>query len=301
MKPTRLLSRLILLSLLLLASLAILGYTLGTKAIAPANREVGAPPPDLQAESVLIPDADGLDVSTWIVEPRSDKAIILLAHGLRGNKRAMISRARLLKQHGYGAVLIDLRSHGESSGSNMTFGLEEAQSIIAVLGHIRIRWPDRKISLIGQSLGGAAAIVAAKTHRVDAYVLEAVYSSLRAATQNRFELRFGPFGRFITPALLWQVPLRLGFSVDALDLTQRISDLCAPVLIISGDQDVRTTAADTEELFAAAQNPKSLWMIEGARHQDLYRFSGEAYEKRVLGFFADALQGRIGTGICGGR
>jgi hypothetical protein len=37
-------------------------------------------------------------------------------------------------------------------------------------------------------------------------------------------------------------------------------------------------------LFAAAREPKQLWLVEGARHVDLIRYDREGYERTVLGF-----------------
>ena len=39
-------------------------------------------------------------------------------------------------------------------------------------------------------------------------------------------------------------------------------------------------------MFAAAREPKELWLIDGAQHQDLHAYAGEEYETRVLRFFS---------------
>ena len=54
--------------------------------------------------------------------------------------------------------------------------------------------------------------------------------------------------------------------------------------IVSGTHDRHTTTAQTQALFAAAREPKEIWLIPGAAHVDLARFDGSGYEKRVVGF-----------------
>jgi fermentation-respiration switch protein FrsA (DUF1100 family) len=68
-----------------------------------------------------------------------------------------------------------------------------------------------------------------------------------------------------------------------------------PVLVIHGEQDnAATTVADAHRLFAAAGEPKELWIVSGAGHCSANALFPEAYETRVLGFFDRALrqQGR---------
>jgi hypothetical protein len=38
-----------------------------------------------------------------------------------------------------------------------------------------------------------------------------------------------------------------------------------------------------------AAEPKSLWVVEGARHQDLLAFDRQGYEEHVVGFLMQAL------------
>ena len=224
------------------------------------------------------------------MERPSARVVIVLTHGIRSNRRSLIDRARFLANAGFAVLLFDLRAHGESPGAALSFGHGEAKSVAAVLRYVRDRWRDRKVGLIGDSLGGAAAILAARTERADAYVLEGVYSSLREATENRFVIRMGEAGRLVARAMLWQVPLRLGFHVEELSLTSRISGLNAPLLMMAGTNDRKTTPANTRDLFEVASEPKQLWMIQGARHQDLHRYAPRAYEQKVLAFFKRALR-----------
>ena len=62
------------------------------------------------------------------------------------------------------------------------------------------------------------------------------------------------------------------------------------MLIISGALDLRTTLPETKRIYAAANLPKELWIIEGAGHIDLYRFKPTEYEIKVSAFFAKCLR-----------
>lgn len=271
-------------ALFLLLPVLVVLYFMGSQAIAPARGPVGPPPQDLNAESLAFRDRDGLDVAAWAIDGSAEAPVIVLAHGIRSDRRSLVSRARFLSEQGYSVLMIDLRAHGESAGDQLSFGYYEARSVAAALDYARQRWPGRKTGVIGLSLGGAAAIVAAGDKPADAYVLEAVFSTLLAATENRFVIRSGEFGKYIARALLLQVPLRLGFSVDELSMVERIGSISSPVMIIAGNADKKTTMADTNQLFAAARQPKELWVIDGAAHIDFHAAEQQAYEQRVSDF-----------------
>lgn len=196
----------------------------------------------------------------------------------------MLGRARFLHDAGYSVFLIDFQGHGESPGKEITFGYRESGDAAAAVQYVRRRYPGERVGVVGVSLGGAASLVGDAVLDVDAMVLEAVYSTLKRAVENRIAIAIGDFGRFLAPLLLWQVKPRLGFDPGELSPVNRISRIRSPVLIIAGGRDARTTLAESRALFRNAPEPKTLWVIEQARHQDFHRFATEQYERKVLAF-----------------
>ena len=256
----------------------------GRIATSPANQPIGVGPEDLPVTVVEFSDGESRQIKGWVLTGSQERGAVLLTHGIRSNRRSMLGRARLLFENGYSVLLIDLQAHGESAGERLTFGYREADSVVAATRYARELWPDKKLAIVGTSLGGAAAIFAANRQRADAYVLEAVYSSLRDAAENRLRIKLGPVGAALAPLLLWQTSMQLGFHADELSAVDRVGDLKAPVLVIAGEKDSRTTLADSQALFASAGEPKLLWVVPNARHQDFHRFAGTEYSHRLLRF-----------------
>jgi fermentation-respiration switch protein FrsA (DUF1100 family) len=123
-----------------------------------------------------------------------------------------------------------------------------------------------------------------RDHHAEAVVLEAAYATIEEATHNRVAFRVGSAAHLLTPLLLLQLRPRIGASRDSLQPIASIGKLPCPVLIISGTEDPYTPVDETERLFAAAKEPKELWLLRGARHQDLYRYDRIGYREHVLGF-----------------
>ena len=63
-----------------------------------------------------------------------------------------------------------------------------------------------------------------------------------------------------------------------------------PVLIASGAQDAHTTWAETQRIFDAANQPKTLLKMEGAGHVDLQQFNQSLYDSTVMPFLAQHLR-----------
>jgi len=83
---------------------------------------------------------------------------------------------------------------------------------------------------------------------------------------------------------------RLGVDAAALRPIDSIRRVRCPILVVGGTRDRHTTVAETQALFEAAPQPKELWLVEGAGHVDLLRFSADAYGRRVGAFIARALR-----------
>lgn len=270
------------------AGLAACWYA-GSILIAPRPGSIGASPADLPVERVSwrVAGKGALDrqVKGWFIPGAPGKGAVILLHSLRADRRSMLGRARFLNRAGYAALMFDFQAHGETPGRFMTFGLLESDDVDGAVRYLRSRLPGEKIGVLGSSLGGAAVLFGDAARTVDALVLEAVYTTLPEAVENRLMLRFGSPGRYLAPLLLWQVRPRLGLNVDDLSPIDHIDAIAAPLLVIAGSQDRRTTLAQSQRLFERAPAPKSLWVIDGARHQDLHLYAGRAYERRVLRFF----------------
>ena len=116
---------------------------------------------------------------------------VVLVHGVRETRRAMLDRARFLHRAGYAVLLFDLPAHGESEGDRVTFGAGEASAVRAAVDLLAESLPTQPIAALGFSLGGAACLLGHEPLPVDALVLEAVYADIDTAVANRLRLYAG--------------------------------------------------------------------------------------------------------------
>lgn len=263
-------------------------WIVGSLLVQPTNHPV-ATPAGFDARVVAIPGA-GHEIAGWWIDGGADSPVVLLLHGVRADRSSMVSRALLLRKYGFSALLIDLQAHGETPGTEITFGARESKDVSSSLDWIRRIAPGRRVGVIGCSLGGASVLLVPQPSGFDAVVLEAAYPRLTRAVENRIRMRVGPLAPILTPLLLMQLKPRLNISASDLEPIRYISQLGAPVLIAAGSADEGTTLDESKDLYEAASNPKELWIARGARHQDLQAFDPGEYEQHVVKFLSKYLQ-----------
>ena len=282
-------------ALLLLAAITIFGlagvWIVGSQLISPTQSVIGPPPYDLPAQAVVFPDAAGDPIHGWFVAGVKGQGAVLLLHGVRADRRAMINRARFLHAASYAVLLIDFQGSGESPGKAITFGYREAADVKASLQYLHQRLPGERVGIIGTSMGGAATILAEPALDANAVVLEQVYPTIRQATGDRLAIHLGPMGPWFAPVLLATLHPHLDIYPDQLRPIDHIAHLPMPKLLIVGDRDRDTTIAESYAMFDAATEPKALWVVHGARHVDIYDHVGADYQMRVLKFFNTWLRG----------
>ncbi len=257
-----------------------------------ARHAVAPPPARLDAQEVDFPSASGSRIHAWYAAGRHGAGAVLLLHGVGADRRAMLRRAEFLHAAGFAVLAPDFQAHGESSGDHVTYGALESLDAHAALEWLRARAPGERIGAIGVSMGGAAALLGPQPLAVDALVLESVYPTFRDAVADRLEAWAGPLGalgRHIAPLLIRLVGPHVGVDARALRPIERIAESRAPLLLLAGTADPYTHLHESVALFLRSRAPKEMWAIRGAKHEDLYEYVGEEYERRVGGFLASHL------------
>ncbi len=267
--------------------LGIVSWRLGSSLIAPANHPVFLPT-SLDLTNVSIPGSGYSIAGSWR-DLGPDRPAVLLLHGVRGDRASMVPRASVLIDAGFSVLLIDQQAHGETPGEMITMGWRESADVRAARDWLRAQVPDRRLAVIGVSLGGAAVLLGDQPVGFDAVVLEATYPRIGRAVENRIGMRVGALKYALAPLLELQIEPRMNIAMRDLEPIRRIAMLGAPVLVVGGSRDEHTTADETRALFEAAAEPKRLWIVAGAAHQDFSRFDPAGYREHTIGFLRQHL------------
>ena len=198
----------------------------------------------------------------WFVPGRTD-VTILWFHGNASNLShpGRVEFIRLMHERlGVGFFIFDYRGYGQSSGKPTEEGLyQDARDALAYLRSRDDVNPDR-IVYYGRSLGGAVASHLATEDAPYRLILESSFTS--TPDMARVQFPFLPLG----PLLYTRYSNR-----------EHLAAVHAPVLIIHGDRDRTVPPQHADKLHAIANEPKQLYIVRGADHNDVHNVGGEPY------------------------
>lgn len=267
-----------------------LSWFVGSAMVAGEASEVAAPQPP--ARDVRIRSRDGLLLAgTYWPGRRPNSPAILLLHGVQSSRSSTADTAAWLARSGYAALTIDFRGHGESSVAERTFGLHESRDAEAAFQWLKRRQKGARIAIIGNSLGGAAALLG-KSGPVPAegLVLQAVYPDIRRAIRNRIAARLPAAPAYLLePFLSFQSIPRLGVHPSDLSPLRALRQYRGPVFVIGGEEDRSTPPAETRALFAAAPGEKQLWLVPGRGHAAMGQLRDADYRGRIASFLEHSI------------
>ena len=254
------------------------------------------PPRDPNAGQA-VETSDGIGIAGWYIPAGNGSPptgpTVVLAHGYGQNKSAMLEVAELLHDR-YNLVLLDFRNHGQSTGTQTTQGVLEANDLSAVIDWVRHTKKPERLAILGVSMGGASALHEAVNDRsVDALILESTHATLANAIQARLERQGYPLSLPSAWAILLGGLIRTGQDMSAVDPVQMVRLYDRPLLIIEGGADDAIGPHDGQDLLAAARAGNAtraeLQICPGANHAESVSVCHAEYADWVLGFLERSL------------
>jgi fermentation-respiration switch protein FrsA (DUF1100 family) len=212
----------------------------------------------LTSEELALTSGDGVALRGWRIRGDGKRALLFF-QGNAGNVSDRLDRARTLnRRFGLDVFLVDYRGYGRSSGSPDEEGLyRDARAVYAAA--LQRGFPPERVLVFGESLGSAVGIDLASEKPCGAVILETPFYSILAMARVHYPFvpRFLVRSRFDNAAKIGAIP--------------------APKLFLVAERDEIAPATQGRELYERAPQPKTLFVIPGAGHNDTYVTGGEAY------------------------
>ncbi|UBM08209.1 3-oxoadipate enol-lactonase [Cupriavidus metallidurans] len=244
----------------------------------------------------------------YVIEGAADKPVLVMSNSLGTTLDMWGPQMAGLTAH-YRVLRYDTRGHGRSALPSSSFGMRElAEDVIAIMDHAGIE----RAHFCGLSMGGMTGMYLARYHagRFGRFVLantaaligpesvwntriETVRRDGMAAIVNGVLARwftdhyvltrrdeYEPVRRMLTGTSAEGYAANCAAVRDA-DLRGLLSGIQAPVLVIVGEQDLATTAAQGQEVVRAIPGAKYLELA--AAHLSNWELP-EAFGNAVIGF-----------------
>jgi uncharacterized protein len=239
----------------------------------PTSRLAAAPQDyGLAAEELSLQTEDGVRLHGWWLHGEGQRVLVWY-HGNAGNISHRLQNARrFVDWFGLDIVLVDYRGYGRSEGVPNEAGLYADGRAMYDVAADRGFTPDR-IVLFGRSLGSAVALDVALGRESAGVVLETPFLSVPALARVHYP--------FLPPSLV-----RTRF-----DNEQKIAHLHTPKLIVEAERDTIVPPSQVRRLFDLAPEPKHLFSLPGAAHNDIYATADPGYVAAWRSFLAGLANG----------
>jgi dipeptidyl aminopeptidase/acylaminoacyl peptidase len=267
----------------------------GRRAVAPTEGGPGTPADlGLIYEDVRFTTDDGVTLSGWLIGAgRETRAVVVLLHGFSWHRLPWLVEFVPWIQRRYHVLQFDFRGHGDSDDAPITLGTLEQRDVAAAVHFLQGRGLG-PIALMGISMGGSVAVMAAPELPVAAVVADAAFAELHNPISNL--MREGGYPLAGIGARLVVLAASVRARVRLRQPIQQAPRL-APrgLLLIAPREDRVVSWTQSQRLFDAAHEPKELLVIEGAGHAEAHTVGGAEYERRVLDFLERHLDGSAAT------
>ncbi|HSS97227.1 MAG TPA: alpha/beta hydrolase, partial [Terriglobales bacterium] len=225
-------------------------------------------------EDLHIP-VNGTDqIHAWYIPSANPLAkVIVYFHGNAYTiEDALSGEVRDLRETGASLLIVDYRGYGGSSSGQATGirACEDARAALSYLTeqrHVLIN----NIFIVGRSIGtGVASQLALENPHAAGLVLLSPLTSVYAVARQNKTMRW--------------LPLELMGSRNKLDTLAKIGQIHMPLLLIVGTQDTLTPPSMAQTLLEHANQPKQLYLVPDADHNDLWDFGGRSLIAKLTAF-----------------
>lgn len=203
---------------------------------------------------VKLKTSNGETISAKLYENPEAKFTILFSHGNAEDIGTIEPFVLKLRDSGFSVLVYDYQGYGTSTGEPSE---ENTYSDIRAAFRYLVdekKIPADKIILHGRSLGGGPSVDLASQERVAGLILESTFTS---ASRVLTRYRILPFDKF--------------------DNLSKMPQVACPILVIHGKQDSTIPFHHGEDLFSAANEPKSSLWVENAGHNNVFNAASDLY------------------------
>jgi fermentation-respiration switch protein FrsA (DUF1100 family) len=237
------------------------------------------------AEVVRFTSADGTSLTGWFVPAIGPaKGTVAHFHGNAQNLTAHFTFVDWLPGAGFNVFTFDYRGYGASAGAAERDGMDADG--VAGLRYLASRpgVETNRIVVLGQSLGCAIALaaIAEQPCRIRAVALDSPFYSYRGIARDAMNEM--PVIRWLRWPLSWAI---IGNRRSPCNSLAHLPPM--PIVIMHGTADGVIPVQHGRNLFAAAVEPKQLWLIEGGGHTVALLNPQAPYRRKLIEFFDAAL------------
>ncbi len=191
------------------------------------------------------------------------------------------------------ALVVDQRSHGQSEGNTITFGIKERRDCLCWIQYALSRFGDDvKIILAGLSMGAATVLMATDLElpsNVVGVIADCPYSSPKEIIQKVSRDMHLP-AKLMYPFVKLGARIFGGFNLEESSAVSAVTKTQIPILLIHGEDDRFVPCNMSREIHKSCTSSIVFETIPGAGHGLSYMISPDKYEEITIKFINTVLK-----------
>ena len=249
-------------------------------------------------ERVYIKSHDNLKLSARFYPNTNARGTIILFHGYRASSsREFCCTIKMYYEAGLNVLLVDQRSHGESEGRLITFGIKESVDAVSWVQYVCQRCGKQSpIFLGGLSMGATTVMTATGRNlpkNVCGIIADCGFTSAHEIISLVAKKRFHFSPTFLIR--LFDIICRVfgKFSIYEYDTTDILNSNKIPIFFIHGKADSFVPCYMSERNFKANLGEKQITLIDEARHGHSFLIAPERLTKEIQNFISAHIPNNI--------
>lgn len=245
---------------------------------------------EMPFERIEIKSFDGLRLCGKYFAAENARATLVLMHGYHSAAGIDFGCAVpfLLREMRFNLLFAEQRTHGESEGEYITFGVKERYDCRDWALYAAQKAQDLPILLYGLSMGAATVLMASGLdlpRQVAGIIADCGFTTPRAIFRHVLVhgLHLPVFP--LLPLVAWFCRRFADFSVDGASTLEALAKNTRPVLLIHGEEDTFVPTYMSLQNYEACQSEKMLLTVKGAAHGLSYLVAEEACRAKITAFF----------------
>jgi uncharacterized protein len=191
--------------------------------------------------------SDGIALNGVLFKSNKAKGLIFYLHGNGGSISSWSDVSKVYTSLGYDLFLLDYRGYGKSEGA-ISSEDQLHKDVQAVFNEVASQYRDKKIIVLGYSLGTCLAAKIAANNSVDRLILQAPYYSMTDMMNDHYK---------ILPSFI------LRYKLETYKYVQQCR---CPIAIFHGDKDELISYESSLKLKKYLKDTDTLIRLKGLGH-----------------------------------
>lgn len=244
-----------------------------------------------EMEHITIKSRDNLTLHSDYFKADSDSDTIAIAfHGYTGcGLKDCASIATYFLKKGIDCLVVDNRSHGNSEGKYIGFGILDRFDCLSWINYVNERFgKNKKIVLYGVSMGGATVLMAAGfkelPDNVKAIIADCAFTSPYDVFSHIMKRDYHTPEFPVMNINNVMCRKKAGYGFKDYSTLDAVKNTKCPILFIHGKDDDFVPTWMSEKNYEVCSSPKELLIVENAAHAASYYQDTALYEDKANKF-----------------